>query len=37
MDDIIQSDKQLTEDESKLRDLRGSYDEVYGFHDDACD
>src|SRR5688572_3168552 len=34
MEDIVQSDKQLTQDESKLRDLRGSYDEVYGFHDD---
>ena len=34
MVDIIQSDKQLTEDESALQDVRGSYDETYGFHDD---
>ena len=33
MADIIKSDKQLTEDESALNDVRGSYDEVYGFHD----
>jgi len=32
--EFIASDKQLTEDESRLKDLRGSYDEVYGFHDD---
>ncbi len=32
--EFIASDKQLTEDESRLKDMRGSYDEVYGFHDD---
>jgi Fe-S cluster assembly protein SufB len=30
--ELVQSDKQLTEDESKLQDVRGSYDEKYGFH-----
>lgn len=33
MVDSVQSDKQLTDDEAALRDVRGSYDEVYGFHD----
>jgi Fe-S cluster assembly protein SufB len=32
--DFVESEKQLTEDEANLRDLRGSYDDVYGFHDD---
>lgn len=30
--ELVQSDKQLTDDESKLKDVRGSYDEKYGFH-----
>jgi Fe-S cluster assembly protein SufB len=30
--ELVQSDKQLTQDESKLKDVRGSYDEKYGFH-----
>ncbi|MCU0514639.1 MAG: Fe-S cluster assembly protein SufB [Anaerolineae bacterium] len=34
MVDFVPSDKQLTDDESKLKDLRDSYDSVYGFHDD---
>ena len=29
--EFVPSDKQLTEDEGKLRDVRGSYDEKYGF------
>jgi Fe-S cluster assembly protein SufB len=33
MVDIIESDKQLTEAESALKDVRGSYEEKYGFHD----
>lgn len=33
MVDTIQSEKQLTEDESRLSGVRGSYDEQYGFHD----
>ncbi|MBC7870160.1 MAG: Fe-S cluster assembly protein SufB [Chitinophagaceae bacterium] len=34
MVDFVESDKQLTEQESALTDVRGSYDETYGFHDD---
>ena len=34
MADKVSSDKQFTEDESALTDVRGSYDETYGFHDD---
>lgn len=34
MTDFVQSDKELTQDEEALKDVRGSYDEVYGFHDD---
>lgn len=34
MDEFVLSDKQLTDDESRLKDVRGSYDEAYGFHDD---
>ncbi len=30
--DYIPSDKELTEEESQLRDVRGTYDETYGFH-----
>ena len=32
--DIIQSDKELTQAESALRDVRSDYDTTYGFHDD---
>jgi Fe-S cluster assembly protein SufB len=32
--EFVPSDKQLTEQESALKDVRASYDEVYGFHDD---
>ncbi len=31
--DDVKSDKQLTQDESALKDLRASYEETYGFHD----
>jgi Fe-S cluster assembly protein SufB len=34
MTDFVQSEKELTQDEEALKDVRGSYDEVYGFHDD---
>lgn len=34
MTDYVPSEKRLTEDEAALRDLRSSYDEVYGFYDD---
>ena len=34
MTEYIPSEKQLTDDEARLRDIRGSYDETYGFHDD---
>lgn len=34
MVDTIKSEKQLTEEEHALRDVRGGYDETYGFHDD---
>jgi Fe-S cluster assembly protein SufB len=34
MTDFVVSEKQLTQDESQLKDVRGSYDETYGFHDD---
>ncbi len=33
MVDTIQSEKQLTTDEAELTDVRGSYEEKYGFHD----
>lgn len=33
-DAMVPSEKELTEEEAALRDLRGSYDETYGFHDD---
>jgi Fe-S cluster assembly protein SufB len=32
--DFVQSEKELTHAESALKDVRGSYDEAYGFHDD---
>ncbi len=32
--EYIPSDKQLTDDEKALRDVRGDYDSTYGFHDD---
>lgn len=31
-EEYIPSEKELTEDESQLRDVRGGYDEQYGFH-----
>src|SRR5690606_21297307 len=34
MVDVIASEKQLTEDEHALRDIRGDYDTTYGFYDD---
>jgi Fe-S cluster assembly protein SufB len=34
MADYVPSDKQLTDDEAALRDVRGDYDSTYGFHDD---
>jgi Fe-S cluster assembly protein SufB len=33
MVDYIESEKQLTTDESALKDVRGSYEEKFGFHD----
>ncbi len=33
MVDIIESEKQLTPEEAALNDMRGSYEEKYGFHD----
>jgi Fe-S cluster assembly protein SufB len=30
--ELIQSDKQFTTEEANLKDVRGSYDEKYGFH-----
>ncbi len=32
--ELISSDKQLTQAESALKDVRASYEETYGFHDD---
>ncbi len=32
--DLIPSEKQLTDAEAALKDLRGSYEDTYGFHDD---
>jgi len=32
-DQLVQSDKQLTDSESALKDVRGSYEEKFGFHD----
>jgi Fe-S cluster assembly protein SufB len=34
MSDYVQSEKQFTENEAALKDVRGSYDDAYGFHDD---
>lgn len=34
MVDLVPSEKQLTEEEAALRDVRGDYDTMYGFHDD---
>lgn len=31
-DEIIRSEKELTEDEKRLQDVRAGYDETYGFH-----
>jgi Fe-S cluster assembly protein SufB len=34
MVEVIKSDKQLTDKEAALKDVRGSYDETYGFFDE---
>ena len=34
VDNLVKSEKQLTEKEAALRDVRGDYDSTYGFHDD---
>ncbi|GAB1421778.1 Fe-S cluster assembly protein SufB [Anaerolineales bacterium] len=34
MADLVRSEKQLTSQEKNLKDVRGSYEESYGFHDD---
>ena len=34
MADLLKSQKELTEEEAALRDVRGDYDSTYGFHDD---
>lgn len=34
MTEMVLSEKQLTDEESRLNDVRTSYDETYGFHDD---
>jgi len=34
MADVIKSDKALSQKESALKDIRGSYEATYGFHDD---
>ncbi len=34
MTEYVPSEKQLSSDESALKDVRGSYEENYGFHDD---
>ena len=34
MSDYVESEKQFTENEAALKDVRGSYDDAYGFHDD---
>jgi Fe-S cluster assembly protein SufB len=34
VDDFVLSDKQLTDEEARLKEVRASYDETYGFHDD---
>ena len=34
MTDVVPSEKQLSTDEKALQDVRASYDDAYGFHDD---
>ncbi len=34
MTEFVKSEKQLSEEEAALRDVRRAYDEAYGFHDD---
>jgi len=34
MTELVPSEKQLTAEESALRDVRGDYDSTYGFHDE---
>ncbi len=33
VENLVSSNKELSQDEEALRDVRGSYDEAYGFHD----
>ncbi len=35
MVDFVLSDKQFTTEEAQLKDVRESYDEAFGFHDDS--
>jgi Fe-S cluster assembly protein SufB len=37
VEEIVQGEKQLTEEESSLVGVRGSYEEKYGFHDPEVD
>ena len=37
MNELVKSEKQLTAEESALREVRGDYDSTYGFHDDDVD
>jgi len=37
VEEFVQSEKQLTEEESSLVEVRGSYEEKYGFHDSDAD
>ena len=37
MTDFVPSNKELTEEEQSLKDVREDYDSVYGFHDDDVD
>ncbi len=37
MVDFVPGNKELTEDEQALKDVRADYDSVYGFHDDDVD
>jgi Fe-S cluster assembly protein SufB len=34
VEEFVLSEKQLSEDESRLKDVRAGYDETYGFHDE---
>ena len=37
VEEFVQSEKQFTEEESSLVEVRGSYEEKYGFHDSDAD